>query len=95
MRIWSECTSAVWVNKSVVLEKARGEKDATGPKCSCFVAVCALNESQGLVLQTRPIQYQFNPGLMSTERVTILTCDSIDISLSGTGLVWVVPWMRM
>ena len=63
-----------------MLGKVRGEKDATGPKFLCFVAVGGFSESQGSVLQIGPIKYPFDPRLMGTEKATLLVCDSIDIN---------------
>lgn len=53
-----------------------------------------LSESQGFVLQTGPMKYQFDPRLMGIERATLLACDSIDINSSRTSLAWMTPQMR-
>jgi len=70
--------------------EVRGQRDEAVPKRSCFVALRA-TDSQEFVLQTRPIKCQFNPGLMGTERVTILPCDPIDTTSSETGSAWMIP----
>lgn len=77
-----------------VLGTVRGEKGATGPLCPCFDTVGGLSESQGFVLQTGPMKYQFDPRLMGIERATLLACDSIDINSSRTSLAWMIPQMR-
>jgi len=82
------------MRKSTVHGKAREEKDATGPECPCFVAVGIFSESQGSVLQTGPIKYQFGPRLMGTERATLQACDSIDRNSSGMSLAWMITQMR-
>lgn len=70
------------------------EKDATGPQCPCYDAVEGLSESQGSVLQTGPIKYQFDPTLVDVERATLLACDTIDINSSRMSLAWMIPQMR-
>lgn len=65
---WAACFAWMYLTnlgeKWWVLGKGRGEKDVAGSKCPCFVALGGLSESQRLVLQARPIKYQFGPRLM-------------------------------
>lgn len=54
----------------------------------------ALSESQGCVLQTGPIKYQFDPTLMGVERATLLASDSLDVNSSRMSLAWMISQMR-
>lgn len=87
--MFPQCIPPVWV-----LGAVRREKDATGPQCPFYDAVGGLSESQGSVLQTGPIKYQFDPTLVDVERATLLACDIIDIYSSRMSLAWMIPQVR-